>query len=267
MNRWKDIPIEFLRCINLYRQIKLFVREEKPTYVFIHRRNSVLEIVDFTTILSTKHIAAQIRWFFLQQLSNSFQSVEWALNNCGSHSHFMPYIFFGGEGEKQKASALTLMVRNSHQNHQQKYHGWLLTQKMFFSIHVTSPQNFHVQVKATGISGQIFCELKWTKINRKMILLIHQPQVRRSKIAQRVSAERGLLGRILVHAVGMEARCNQATYSKYIKIPFWIRQTSTCMKKNPRESLFHEMRAKRSQEALLAMECLQAKWSLNRSMR
>lgn len=95
----------------MYRQIKLFVREEKPTYVFIHRRNIVLEIVDFTTILSTKHIAAQIRWFFLQQLSNSFQSVEWALNNCGSHSHFMPYIFFGGEGEKQKASALTLMVR------------------------------------------------------------------------------------------------------------------------------------------------------------
>ena len=133
----------------MYRQIKLFVREEKPTYVFIHRRNIVLEIVDFTTILSTKHIAAQIRWFFLQQLSNSFQSVEWALNNCGSHSHFMPYIFWGGEGEKQKASALTLMVRKHTPKSSTKISRLTADAKNVEASMVTSPQNFHVQVKST----------------------------------------------------------------------------------------------------------------------
>ena len=123
----------------MYRQIKLFVRDEKPTYVFIHRRNIVLEIVDFNNHLEHKTLLpAQIRWFFLQ-LSKSFQSVEWPLNNCGSHSHFMPYVCFGGEGEKQKASALTLMVRK-HTKIINKNITADSTQKCW-SIHVTSPQN------------------------------------------------------------------------------------------------------------------------------
>ena len=209
-------------------------------------------------------LPAPIRWFFLQ-LSKSFQSVEWPLNNCGSHSHFMPYIFWGGRGKNIKSKRLDIDGEKTHsQNHQQKYHGWLnAPQKMVEASMSHRPQNFHVQVKSTGNftwdvnSGQMFCELKWTKIN------LNDPAD--TSTAQRKRTPRPNLGSCSWDGSKMQSSNLFEIHQNTILNS--LRQTSTCMNSSPRESLFHEMRAKRSQEALLAMECLQAKWSLNRSMR